>query len=125
MFSKTKKLWISFKNSAIALIGDLNNSIGKLLKKEEKFFEWARANDYKIEKLEFSSFLEAGFSYWQVPRGHVCAKAILIDQNSEKKGAYLLTGNGQPISSMIVKFVATETLQFNDRSGLDKRQNEF
>ena len=100
-----------FKDSTIEFIGDINNSLGSASNAKNKFLKWAEDNNYQVEILEFSSFLEAGFSYRQVRRGHSCVKVILVDQHHNRKGAYLMTAFGYDTQ---VKFVPEEKIKFKN-----------
>lgn len=72
---------------------------------------WAKENDFKVEKLDFASFFETGFSYWQVRSGSSGAKVILVDENNKKIGVYLMTGFGHPV---IARFVSAEEIKFKN-----------
>lgn len=109
MFSTVRRLRAQLKNSAIEFFGSVNNALGSALNSQKKFLKWAEENKYRVEVLEFSSFIEAGFSYWQVRRGHSCVKAVLIDEREQRKNVYLMTAFGH---GMTVKFVAAEEMIF-------------
>ncbi|MBC7797542.1 MAG: hypothetical protein H7Z37_11770 [Pyrinomonadaceae bacterium] len=121
---------MSIWKSIVNAVGDINNSVGSSLGKHKKFVQWADENNYKIEKLEFSSYLEAKFSYWQVPRSHTCIKAILVDKENNRRGAYLMTGLGQPVWNIQTKFVQPDEIIFknfftlNDKSELVAAKEE-
>ncbi len=76
------------------------------------FHEWARENDYTIEKLEVSSIWEAGFFIIQT--SGACVKVILIDRQNNQRRAYLQPGLGFPASMMQTKFVEPGEIRFDE-----------
>lgn len=91
MFQKIKNFWGAIKKFLTAIIGEAGVAVGPTFGGKEKFFKWAEENSCRIEKLEFCSFFETGFSYWQVRNGSSCAKAVLIDAQRNRKGVYLMS----------------------------------
>lgn len=68
--------------------------------------------------LEVSSIWEAGFLI--IPGSATCVKAILIDRQGGRIGAYLLTGLGFPAHLMKTKFVGSKEIVFVEPLILDK-----
>ncbi len=94
---------------------DLNIKLNKAVyspKMNEKFFEWARENNYRIEKLEVSSAWEAGF--FLIQKSGACVKVILVDQKNNRRGAFLQTGLGFPARMMRTKFVEPDKIFFDE-----------
>lgn len=106
-----KKLFTKLKDSFIKMISEFSIAIGPAFGRKEDFLKWIESNNYKIEKFEFASFFETGFSYWQVRRDSSCAKAILTDDKGNRKGFYLMTATWHPV---ITREVSPESIKFKD-----------
>lgn len=105
---------------------DFNINLNKKFhspKMNQKFLEWAANNGFRIEKIEVSSIWEAGF--WLVQRSGACVKVILVDQQNNRRGAYLQTGTGFSPDMMQTKFVEPEKIRFSNLVSIEETEEKF
>ena len=79
----------------------------------EKFIEWTNKNDLRIVKIEGCSYIEAGFSFSQISRGHSCAKMEIVNSKGENEGLYLMAYNWADAGLSKSRFVPLSEIKFS------------
>lgn len=79
----------------------------------EKFIEWTNRHNLKIVKIEGCSYIEAGFSFTQISRGHSCAKMEVVNACGETEGLYLMAYNWADAGLSKSRFVPIGEIKFH------------
>ena len=78
----------------------------------KKFIEWTNCRNLKIVKIEGCSYIEAGFSFSQISRGHSCAKMEVVNARGESEGLYLMAYNWGDAGLSKSRFVPLGEIKF-------------
>lgn len=79
----------------------------------KKFIEWTNKRGLKIEKIEGSSYGEAGFSFWETSKNSSCAKMIITNSKGETQGLYLMAYMFADAGLSKYRFVPAEEIKFD------------
>lgn len=79
----------------------------------KKFVEWTNRRNLKIEKIEGCSYIEAGFSFSQISRGHSCAKMEVVGLEGKSEGLYLMAYDWADAGLSKSRFVPLGEIKFH------------